>query len=197
MPVGNGPSGIAISPGAVWVTNRLDDTVTEIDSKTGKVRRHTSMPGASPSDIAYGLGALWIANESSSTVTRLDPRTGGLQEFTVGNGPEAVAVGYGSIWVANSLDGTVSRINPSSNVVTSRSRSERARRRCSRATARSGLPTATAAGSSASTLRPTHSSARSRVGSGPQSLASIGGRVWLSARETAAVHRGGTLRLFD
>ena len=35
------------------------------------------------------------------------------------------------------------------------------------------------------------------VGNGPQDLASIGGRIWLSARETAAVHRGGTLRLFD
>jgi peptide/nickel transport system substrate-binding protein len=36
-----------------------------------------------------------------------------------------------------------------------------------------------------------------RVGSAPQSLASIGGRIWLSARETAAVHHGGTLRTLD
>ena len=79
IPVGNGPSGIAISPGAVWVTNRLDDTVTEIDSKTGNGPPAHLDAGPSPSDIAYGLGALWIANESSSTVTRLDPRTGGLQ----------------------------------------------------------------------------------------------------------------------
>ena len=35
------------------------------------------------------------------------------------------------------------------------------------------------------------------VGSGPQSLASLDGRVWLSARETASVHRGGTLRMFE
>ena len=33
------------------------------------------------------------------------------------------------------------------------------------------------------------------VGNGPQSLASIGGRVWLSTREASAVHRGGTERV--
>ena len=123
--------------------------------------------------------------------------TGGLQPITVGNGPEAVAVGDGSVWVANSLDGTVSRIDPNSNVVTTQSRSVRARRRCSRATARSGSPTATAAGSSGSTPRRTRVVLTIIVGSGPQSLASIGGRIWLSTRDTATVHRGGTLRVFD
>ena len=33
------------------------------------------------------------------------------------------------------------------------------------------------------------------VGNGPQSLATAGGRVWLSARAAAADHRGGTLRI--
>ena len=155
------------------------------------------MPGPSPSDIAYGLGALWIANESSSSVTRLDPASGGLQELPVGNGPEAVAVGYGSVWVANSLDGTVSRIDPNSNVVTSlhgragpvvgaRERRRDLGRRQLRRPDRSHRP------------RDERTVVRTiAVGSGPQSLAAIGGRIWLSARETAAVHRGGTLRLFD
>jgi YVTN family beta-propeller protein len=194
--VGNGPSGIAISPGAVWVTNRLDDTVTEIESTTGTVRR-TLDAGPGPSDIAYGLGALWIANESSSTVTHLDPETGALSEVTVGNGPEAVAVGYGSIWVASTLDGTVSRIDPTSDTITS--------------TIAVGLgPSSILASAGAIWVADSYASRIVRidpaanhivrtidVGSGPQGLASIDGRVWLSARENAAIHRGGTLRLFN
>jgi DNA-binding beta-propeller fold protein YncE len=86
IPVGNGPSGIAISPGRVWVTNRFDDTVTELNSTTGKFLR-TLDAGPSPSDITYGLGALWIANELSSNVTRLDPATRGVVDIGVGNGP--------------------------------------------------------------------------------------------------------------
>jgi peptide/nickel transport system substrate-binding protein len=176
------------------VTNRLDDTVTEIDLKSGHVRR-TLDAGPSPSDVAYGFDALWIANESSSGVTRLDPGTGALREVAVGNGPEAVAIGNGSIWVANSLDGTVSRIDPDRDVVT--------------ATITVGLgPSSVLVGEGAVWVADSYGGQVARldpatnrvlstvnVGTGPQSLASLGGRVWLSARETAGVHRGGTLRL--
>jgi peptide/nickel transport system substrate-binding protein len=193
--VGNGPSGIAFSPGRVWVTNRLDDTVTEIDTETGKVRA-TLPAGPSPSDITYGLGALWIANESSASVARLDPATGALRTFRVGNGPEAVAVGYGSIWTANSLDGTVSRIDPSSGVLTS---------------FKVGLgPSSVLASDGAIWVADSYGGRVVRVdprtesiirlihvGSWPQSLASLGGRIWLSAREASPAHRGGTLRALD
>ncbi len=36
-----------------------------------------------------------------------------------------------------------------------------------------------------------------KLGSAPEGLASLGDRIWLSTREHAAIHRGGTLRLFD
>jgi YVTN family beta-propeller protein len=195
VPVGNGPSGIAVSSAAVWVTNRLDDTVTEIDSRTGNVL-HTRDAGPSPSDIAYGLGALWIANESASAVTRLDPATGRVEEIPVGNGPESVAIGPRSVWVANSLDGTVSRIDPERNVVVD--------------TITVGLgPSSVLASEGAIWVADSYGGRVARidpatraltfvkVGSGPQSLAAIGGRIWLSARDTAGAHRGGTLRLSD
>jgi YVTN family beta-propeller protein len=194
--VGNGPSGIAMSPGAVWVTDRLDDTVTKIDASTGRVLE-TLPAGPTPSDIAYGLSSLWIANESSGTVTRLDPATGVPQEITVGNGPEAVAVGYGSVWVANSLDGTVSRIDPTRNAITYT------------ITVGSG-PSSVLASDGAIWVADSYGGRIVRIDpggnhivktidvhSGPQSLAAIDGRIWLSARETTAVHRGGTLRLFS
>jgi YVTN family beta-propeller protein len=197
VPVGNGPSGIAISPGTVWVTNRLGDTVTEIDSKTGHVRR-TLPAGGSPSDIVYAAGSLWIANESSATVTRLDPGTGGLEPFTVGNGPEALAAGDGSVWAANSLDGTVSRIDTSSGAVTSFAVGPGPS-----AVLVSGgsLWVADSYGGRIVRIDPDpagiHILRTISVGSAPQSLAAIDGRIWLSARDTAAAHRGGTLRVFD
>ena len=180
----------------MWVTNRLDDTVTEIDSKTGAVRRRQLDAGPNPSDIAYGLGALWIANESASTVTRLDPRTGGLQEFNVGNGPEAVAIADGSVWVANSLDGTVSRIDPRRNAVSSVITVGAGP--SSVIASQGAVWVADSYGGQIVRIDPaTNTVVRTiAVGSGPQSLASLDGRVWLSARETATVHRGGTLRLF-
>ena len=153
---------------------------------------------AEPERLAYGLGALWIANESSSTVTRLDPRPGGSRRFAVGNGPEAVTIGYGSVWVANSLDGTVWRIDPTSDVVTTVITVGPGP---SSVLASDGaIWVADSYGGEVVRIDPATNRiiATITVGSGPQSLASIDGRIWLSARETAAVHRGGTLRLcFD
>ena len=156
------------------------------------------MPDASPSDIAYGLGALWIANESA--VDRDPPRsshrrTPGVQRRQrARGGRDRGRLGLGREQPRR--NGLAHR-SDARNVVTSAIRSEQARRRCSRARARSGSPTATAAGSSASTRRAMDVVRTIAVGSGPQSLASLDGRVWLSARETARVHRGGTLRLYD
>ena len=157
IPVGNGPA-VAVSPGAVWVANRFDDTVSEINSTTGRVE-HTFDAGPSPTDITYGLGALWVTNESSATVTRIDPRTGGAETVAVGNGPDGVAVGSGAAWVANGLDGTVSRIDPSTDIVGSTVTRSSARP-CSSTMGRSGSRTATRARFRASTPRPTRSSRR-------------------------------------
>jgi YVTN family beta-propeller protein len=180
----------------VWVTNRLDDTVTEINPVTGKPRR-TLPTGPSPSDIGYGLGALWITNETAASVTRLNPDTGALEEIAVGNGPEAVTVADGAVWVANSLNGTVSRIDPSQNVVSS-------------AVTVGAGPSSLVATDGSIWVADSYSGRVDRidtatnrvvstvsVGSGPQSLTAFGDRVWLTARQTSATHRGGTLRLYD
>ena len=195
-PVGNGPSGVTVSPGALWVTNGLDDTVTEIDSATGEVRR-TLPAGPGPGDVAYGLGALWITNESAASLTRLDLDTGALEEVAVGNGPDGVTVGGGSVWVANGLDGTVSRVDPAQNVVSAV------------ITVGAG-PSSVLVSDGSVWVADSYAGRIDRidpatnrivstveVGSGPQSLGSFGGRVWLTARQAAAIHRGGTLRLFD
>src|SRR5262249_48422920 len=123
--------------------------------------------------------------------------TGALEETPVGNGPEALTVGAGSVWVANSLDGTVMRIDPTQNIV-------------SAAVTVGAGPSSLLASDGSIWVADTYSGRIDRidpatnhlastisVGHGPQSLTSLDGRVWLTARQSAADHRGGTLRLYD
>ena len=151
--------------------------------------------GPTPSDIAYGFGALWIANESSSTVTRLDPRTGGLQDVQCRKRARG-----GRDRVRRDLG----REQPRRNRLPHRS--EHPRRRpipvgpgpSSLLAGDGAIWVADSYGNRIVRIDPAtnHIVRTITVGSAPQSLASIDGRVWLSARETAAVHRGGTLRLY-
>ena len=61
IPVGRGPSAIAIGAGRVWVANRLDDTVKSIDPATNSIDDVVSVAGA-PSGIALsGTTSGWRA----------------------------------------------------------------------------------------------------------------------------------------
>lgn len=94
------------------------------------------------------------------------------------------------------LDGTVSRIDPKSHVVTSFAVGPGP---SSLLASDGAIWVAESYGAGVARIDPATNDVvrRITVGGGPQSLASIAGRIWLSTRETAAVHRGGTLRLFD
>jgi YVTN family beta-propeller protein len=112
IPVGRGPAAIAPAGGSVWVTNALDDTVTQIDPKTNRPVA-TIRVGQRPQGMAVTNGAVWVANGGDATVTRIDARTGRVRATVpVGRGARAIAYGHGSLWVANELDGSVTRINP-------------------------------------------------------------------------------------
>ena len=75
--VGNGPTGIAVGGGFVWVANSLDGTVWQIDPQTngGQVVDKIAV-GNGPTGVAYGLGGVWVANSVDRTVVRIDPLTG-------------------------------------------------------------------------------------------------------------------------
>jgi len=114
IPVGTGPTSIAVGDAAVWVTNTADQTVARIDLDTGTVRQ-TVRVGDGPSGIAFGAGAVWVANGLAGTVSRIDATTSEVvQTIPVGNSPTAVAFGEGAVWVANADDRTVSKLNPTS-----------------------------------------------------------------------------------
>ncbi len=110
VPVGNGPTSIAVGEGSVWVANSLDGTVSRIDPRTSSVQRIDV--GGDPSGIAVGGGAVWVANSLDSTVSRIDPPTSReVQAIPVGVTPTALAVGGGAVWVTSSEERNVTRID--------------------------------------------------------------------------------------
>ena len=113
---GPSPVSVALSPGAAWVLNSGDDTISQVDPNTGR--------SAGPSTDRYfgdlGLltyatfaeGRLWVvhtpAGASTYGISAIDPSTGwstntfGVgDEFFGGSGIDGdLAVGGGAVWVA-------------------------------------------------------------------------------------------------
>ena len=114
IPVGAAPSGVVADSDAVWVTNRDEQTVSQIQLPANAVRQTIGV-GAGPAGIAIGAGHVWVLNALDGTISRIDPEKGGVVDtITVGNGPTAIAYGLGALWVANAGDGTVSKIDSKS-----------------------------------------------------------------------------------
>jgi peptide/nickel transport system substrate-binding protein len=193
--VGNGPTGIALGDGAVWVANSLDNSVSRIDPNRGVVVA-TIPVGGTPSGVAVGLGAVWVSNAGDGTVSRISPSSKAvIRSIPVGNGPGAIAVGAGAVWVANSLDGTVSRIDPASDTVVD-------------AFGVGGGPNAVAVSPGAvwatSELRgtvsridpDTNTPVRTiDVGSAPAGAAVTKDGLWVTTGGAPSSHRGGVLKL--
>ena len=185
--VGNGPSGVAVGYGSVWVTNSSDGTLSRINALTDAVVKTIALEGGA-TDVAVGFGAVWVSDEADGRVLRIDPQTDQVADsINVGTGPTAITVGYGSVWVANSLDGTVSR--------GSTRRPTRSRRRSRSATGRARSPSAPAAcGSPTSSAGPsfginpaTNAVTRTiRVGNRPRGVAVAAGLVWVGAQASDA-----------
>jgi streptogramin lyase len=112
----NTPTSIAADAnGAVWVTNKGNNSVTKLDtSGTADSPGNGFTAGGfnSPSAIAIDTsGNAWIANSGSNSVTMLNP-SGSAGTVYTGNGlnaPSAIAIdASANIWVANSGANSVS-----------------------------------------------------------------------------------------
>jgi serine/threonine-protein kinase len=131
--VGGGPSATAVGGQSVWVYNRDDATVTEIDATTNEVRKSTRISG-----IAVDLGPLtgpvlaadsegaWIVGVDGgrSLLTRILSSARGKREYRLGLEPRAVAAGAGALWVLGrgTRGSQVLRVDPATGDVTARTR---------------------------------------------------------------------------
>ncbi|HET7857198.1 MAG TPA: BTAD domain-containing putative transcriptional regulator [Gaiellaceae bacterium] len=111
VPVGNGPTSVAVGEGSVWVTNALDRTVSRIDPELGSVVQRIDV-GGDPGGIAVGAGAVWVANSLDGTVSRIDPVTNRVvQTIPVGVTPTALAVNGRALWVTSAEERNLTRID--------------------------------------------------------------------------------------
>ena len=122
IPVGAGPTAVAVGGGNVWVLNRDAQTISLIDSATRSLVK-TFAVGATPAGLAVGLGSVWIGDSVDSSVLELEP-DGGTVLRTIeappltpppvrpGNrGGGTTATGYGSVWFSSG-NATITRIDP-------------------------------------------------------------------------------------
>jgi DNA-binding beta-propeller fold protein YncE len=72
--VGESPDGIAVSHGAIWVSNLQDGTLTKIDPATNSVVGAPLPVGDYPTGALYAHGALWVADNLDNTVVRINRR---------------------------------------------------------------------------------------------------------------------------
>ena len=87
IPVGGSPRTLALTPGnEVWVTNKLDATLSVINRTSLSVVRTMSLPRASqPFGVVFSpTGAdAWVALEAKGQVLRLDPTAAVTATVTV------------------------------------------------------------------------------------------------------------------
>ena len=100
IPVGPGPSALAVGEGGVWVVNRHVGTLWRIDPATNAPTEVVHI-GSDPAAVAVGKGAVWVAGGEEGVVTRVDPaHPGEVEKVKTGNSPAAIAVAGGSVWAA-------------------------------------------------------------------------------------------------
>ncbi len=112
VPVGVQPTGLAYGGGVVWVANRGDNSVFEIDPAHRVVIQQIAV-GSAPEALAATASDVWVANAGSDTVSRINIAARQVVDtIRVGIRPDAIAAGVGGVWVANNGDNEILRIDP-------------------------------------------------------------------------------------
>jgi DNA-binding beta-propeller fold protein YncE/predicted Ser/Thr protein kinase len=107
IPVGDGPSGVTVTGGEVWVANTHSGTLTRV-SADGKPLE-TIEAGAEPRGLAASAGTVWVANAGNAELGRIDAANGNVQPgLAVEDAPHSVAAGATRVFVTNEGAGTVS-----------------------------------------------------------------------------------------
>jgi YVTN family beta-propeller protein len=75
IPVGARPGPIAAADGKVWVGNRDEGTVTEIDARTRQFMGNVPLAHGSPTGIAATAGHVWaVTGDTSGDLYQIDPK---------------------------------------------------------------------------------------------------------------------------
>ena len=123
------PSGVAVSPGAVWIASTGGPSVTRIDPATNRVVA-TIRVGPNRECCAERMGltasgdAVWVANNAGRRIVRIDPRTNKVVDsIRLGHFMPCgfLAADRSAVWSAGAVcTGAVARIDPRSKRVTAK-----------------------------------------------------------------------------
>jgi streptogramin lyase len=103
--VGKHPAGIAVVDGSIWVTNDVDNTVSQIDLAAGKAGPLVHLGGRDfpdPSAAAGGAGTVWVAARTTGTISRIDTSTSKVTaDLNVPEIAGGLALDGRSLWVTS------------------------------------------------------------------------------------------------
>lgn len=94
--IGNGPAGVAVGGGYVWVADTADGVLSRFDPGTGTLSKVNV--GKAPVGVAYGAGAVWVTDSLDGTIARVDPTNGSVLHIRVGDMPTALATTGDAVW---------------------------------------------------------------------------------------------------
>jgi serine/threonine-protein kinase len=132
--VGQDPMATAAGGDSVWVYNRLDESVSEIDAESSEVRRTTAV-AAKPVDFGFLTGPVIAADEDGAWIIGLDGRGRPVvtnvrsgedvpRNYLLELKPSAVAVFDGAVWILGESErrSQLLRRDAASGAVTARTR---------------------------------------------------------------------------
>jgi YVTN family beta-propeller protein len=121
IPVGHRPYAVSSDGAHVWVVNREENSVAEIEASSGTVIRRIPV-GSVPQGVSSDGTHVWVTNSTADTVSEIEASSGTvIRTIPVGHFPEGVSSDGTHVWTAN-FGGefpnfTVSEIEASSGTV--------------------------------------------------------------------------------
>ena len=195
--VGHSVDGLCLAGGAAWVASPSDHSVVRIDPETGRTGPRIRLDGE-PARLTCRGDDIWVSSPVAGTMTEVSASAqAALSTIQVGRGAVGVAIGPSGVWVTNPAGGTVSRIDPARRTVTATVALAATDRPREVLVTRDAVWVTSEERGMVLRIDPERAEVveRLRVGSRPQNLAVVGGRIWVAVADAGRRHRGGTLRV--
>jgi streptogramin lyase len=118
--VGQGPFGVGVGDGSVWVANVKSGSVSRVDPASMRVTATYTVGGggggvpANPEMVTFWNGRLWVADAQQGVVVALDPATGqqiGMPVVVPGVIRQLVIDDGGALWGTTANSGAVVRFS--------------------------------------------------------------------------------------
>jgi DNA-binding beta-propeller fold protein YncE len=108
------PTGIAVTPGRVWVAAQRTGTVQVLDSATGRAVGAPLHTGGTPARLAVGASGVWVADTARGAVVpvRWRPTPKVFPPIELGADVTDVTLAARAVWVASSAEGVVRVLEP-------------------------------------------------------------------------------------